>query len=78
MLHAFSLSRRLPEIQQFIEKVAPKYSRVLKLRQTLNAQPRLKLTREDGTKTTDTIRIDHWKKAALQEFMEDRMVKTSS
>ncbi|KAF5834728.1 hypothetical protein DUNSADRAFT_8498 [Dunaliella salina] len=62
---------RLPEIKAFIEDSAHKYQR-LKVRTPLNASPRLRLTLEDGS--SDSIRVDLWKKAALEEFFSARML----
>eukprot|EP00983_Pelagomonas_calceolata_P075029 1152817-Pelagomonas_calceolata.AAC.2 len=62
---------RTASARAFLEDSAHKYQR-LKVRTPLNASPRLRLTQEDGS--SDSIRVDLWKKTALEDFFSARML----
>mmetsp|Transcript_7275 Transcript_7275/g.15889 ORF Transcript_7275/g.15889 Transcript_7275/m.15889 type:complete len:151 (-) Transcript_7275:967-1419(-) len=63
----------LPELQKFIDHKADSFKDVLKVQMQLNRPPKLKLKSKEHS---ESVRIDSWKAAQLEEFLKERLVRT--
>eukprot|EP00955_Chlamydomonas_euryale_P072633 361455-Chlamydomonas_euryale.AAC.8 len=60
-----------PEVEKFVRLHADAFKHVLKVKDSWGASPVLRLTHGGGT---DTMRVDAWKMAQLQQFLKERLV----
>ena len=67
--------RSLPQIKDFIEKKSSQYKN-LKIDYSYGSTPKLRLKGGPGG-ASETLRIDNWKQAALEEFLNDRLASAS-